>query len=156
MLLAGVVDENVEPAEFVHGSVDDLLAELLVAEVAGDQNRAATFLLDDLLRLLCIVMFAEVGDGDVGAFASEQRGDSAADAAVRTGDQRDSTLEAVRAPEARLPIRLRLEFALVARLAVLVNHWLHDVRLTGHAYSFGAMPMSSRSNSSVVALFAVS
>jgi hypothetical protein len=38
-------------------------------------------------------MLAQIEDGDVGAFAREQRGDGAADAAVGAGDQRDLALQ---------------------------------------------------------------
>ena len=52
----------------------------------------AAFLLDDLLGLGGVVMLAQIEDRDVGAFAGEQRGDRAADAAVGAGDQRDLAL----------------------------------------------------------------
>ena len=92
MLLAGIVDEDVEPAELVDGLLDRALAEVLVADVAGDRDRLAAFLLDDLLGLRRIVMLAQIEDGDVGALAREQGGDRAADAAVGAGDQRDLAL----------------------------------------------------------------
>ena len=50
---------------------------------------------DDLLRLLRVVMFAEVEDRDVRALARVQSGDRATDSAVGTGDQRDLALEPV-------------------------------------------------------------
>ena len=136
MLLAGVVDEDVEPAELIDGLLHRLLAELLVADVAGNGDRLAPFLLDDLLGLGGVVMLAQIDDGDVRAFAREQRGDRAADAAVAAGDQRHLALQPAGARIARLPVGLRLELALVAGLLILVDHWLHDVR--HRAYSFDA------------------
>ena len=41
MLLAGIVDEDVEPAELVDRPPDRVLAEFLVAEIAGNQDRLA-------------------------------------------------------------------------------------------------------------------
>ena len=49
-----------------------LFAELLVADVAGDGDRAAAFLLDDFLRLRGIVMLAQIEDRDVGALARKR------------------------------------------------------------------------------------
>src|SRR6185503_15538504 len=89
MLLAGIVDEQVESAELIDGLPDRTFAELLVADVAGDRDRPAPFLLDDLPGLGRIVVLAEIDDRDVRAFAGEQRRDRPADAAVRASDQRD-------------------------------------------------------------------
>ena len=72
MLLAGIVDEDVEPAELVDGLLDRSFAELLVADVAGDGDGAPALLLDDLLGLLRIVMLAQIDNRDVRALAREQ------------------------------------------------------------------------------------
>ena len=106
---------------------DRALAEALVAEVAGDGDRPAALLLDDRLGLRGVVMLAQIEDGDVGAFAGEQRRDRAADAAVGAGDERDLALQPVRAGIARFPVGLGLELALVTRQRVLVDHRLDDV-----------------------------
>jgi hypothetical protein len=74
-------------------------------------DRAPPFGLDDPLGLRGIVMLAQVKDRDVRALPGEQRRDGAADAAVRTGDQRDLALEPPRTRITRLPVRLRLELA---------------------------------------------
>jgi hypothetical protein len=154
MLLGGVVDQDVEPAELVDRLLHRSLAECLVAEVAGDGQGPPPFLLDNLLRRLRIVMLAQIDDGYVGAFAREQRRDRPPDPAVGTGDERDLALEPVGAAVARLPIGLGLEPAFVPRQPVLVDHRFDDVGFVAHfAYSFGATPMSSRSNSCVVAWF---
>jgi hypothetical protein len=63
-----------------------LLRELLVAEVARDGDRAPPFAFDDLLGLGRVIMFAKIDNGDVGALASEERSDRAADAAVAARD----------------------------------------------------------------------
>ena len=108
MLFAGIVDEDVELAELAHRFFDRALAEVLVADVAGNRDRPAAFLLDDGLGEGGIIMLAQIDDGDVGAFAREQGGDRAADAAVGAGDQRDLVLEAVRTLVTRFPIGLGL------------------------------------------------
>ena len=60
-----------------------------------------------------VVMLAQIEDGDVGAFAREQSGDRAADAAVGAGDQRDLVLQPAGAGIARLPVGLGFELAFV-------------------------------------------
>ena len=60
-------------------------------------DAAAAFLLDRALRLRGVVVFVEIGDGDIGAFAGEENGDRAADAGIAAGDERDLVLELVRA-----------------------------------------------------------
>src|SRR4051794_26172499 len=119
MLLAGVVDQDVETAEPVDGLLDRALAKLLVADVAGYRDRAAAFAFDDLLGLRGIVMLAQIEDRDVSAFASVERRDSSADAAVGAGDQRDLALEPVRPFIPRLPLGLGLEPALVTGQLIL-------------------------------------
>src|SRR5687768_4447856 len=60
MLLAGVVDEDVEPAELIDRLLHRALAEGLVADVAGNRDRPAALALDDLLRLPGVVMLAQI------------------------------------------------------------------------------------------------
>jgi hypothetical protein len=93
MLLAGIVDEDVELAELIEGLPDRLFTKLLVADVAGDGDRALAFLLDDLLRFGGVVVLAEINDRDVRTLAREQRRDTAADAAIGARDQRHLALE---------------------------------------------------------------
>src|SRR5438067_9788568 len=97
MLLAGIIDEYIEPAELIDRLADRELADLLVADVAGNRNRPPPFLLDDLLRLRRIIVLAKVEDSDIGTLPREQSGDDATDAAVATGDQRDRALPPIRA-----------------------------------------------------------
>ena len=46
VLLGGVVDQHVQAAELAHGPVDRVLAEGLVAHVAGEGQAAAALGLD--------------------------------------------------------------------------------------------------------------
>jgi len=59
MLLAGIVDEDVEAAELVDSLLKGLLAKLLVADIAGDGQRFPPFVLDNLLGLVRIVVLAK-------------------------------------------------------------------------------------------------
>src|SRR5438067_3809202 len=71
MLFAGIVDEDIEPAELIDGFADRELTDLLVADVAGNRDRPAPFLVDDLLRLRGIVVLAKIEDSDIGTLAGE-------------------------------------------------------------------------------------
>jgi hypothetical protein len=93
MLLTGIVDQDVEPAELVDRLRHRAIAKRLVADVAGDRDCAPAFLADNLRGLGGIVMLAQIKNRDVRAFAREQGGDSATDAAVRASDQRDFAVQ---------------------------------------------------------------
>jgi hypothetical protein len=114
VLLAGIVDQDIEPAEGVDYLLHGAEAEIAAAEVAGDADGAAALGLDELLRVRRILMLVEVEDGDIRAFAGEQHGDRAADPAVAAGDDRDLVLQPVGAGIARLPLGLGVELMLVA------------------------------------------
>ncbi len=131
VLLAGVVDEDVQPAKLLDGPPDHVVAMGLRPEVAGDGDGAAALALDDTLGLGRVVVLAQIGDRDVGALAGEQGGHRAADAAVRAGDDRDLASEAPGAGVTRLPLGLLLHLALVARKIVLVDHRLDLLSLRG-------------------------
>ena len=72
MLLAGIVDEDVEAAQLGDRAGDGLVAKALVAHVSGDRDRPAALALDDLAGLLRIVMLAQIDDRDVRAFAGDR------------------------------------------------------------------------------------
>ena len=61
------------------------------------QDAAAAFCLDGRLRRLGILIFGEIGDGDVRALSREQHGDRPADAGIAAGDQRNLAVELLRA-----------------------------------------------------------
>ena len=66
MLLGGVVDQNVEPAEFAHGVGDQRLAKALVLQVAGERDRPAACGADELDALEGVRLFnRQIVDGDV-------------------------------------------------------------------------------------------
>ena len=97
LLVAGVVDEDVEAAEPGDRVGDQLLAERFVADVARQGHRLAAGRLDQLHDLARVwFLGGQVADRDVGAFAriGDRRGP--ADAGVAAGDER---LAPARRPE---------------------------------------------------------
>ena len=98
---AGVVDQDVEVAERLDRRVDQALGAFPVGHVVGvDDGLAAEVadLGDDLLgrrRVLTVTVVGatEVVDDDPGPLRGEQERVLAADAASRSGDDRDSTVE---------------------------------------------------------------
>ncbi len=79
-LKGGVVHQDVEPAQLFRRSRDGLLAEGAIGDVARDEDAAAAFGFDLLLRKPGVFVFIQVTDRDIRTFAREQNGDSAADA----------------------------------------------------------------------------
>jgi hypothetical protein len=77
VLLAGVVDQQVELAERLDGARDRVLAERLVADVARDGQAAAALLLDQRLGRGRILMLVEIDDRDVRALLGEPDRDRA-------------------------------------------------------------------------------
>jgi hypothetical protein len=71
MLLAGIVDQQVESAERLDRTRDRVLAERLVADVARDDDAAAALLLDQRPGRRGIFMVVEVDDRNVGALLGE-------------------------------------------------------------------------------------
>src|SRR3546814_18772069 len=88
MLLAGVVDEDVEAAEFLGRLLDDLLASLRLGDVGLDRDRAPPFGLDDRGGFDGIGAVLEIDDRDVGALARAERADRAPDAPATPASHR--------------------------------------------------------------------
>lgn len=94
VLVGGVVDKDVDGTHLLEGRVDDLLAVLLLLEIALDQVALAAVCLNLLLGLLCIgLLDLEVGDQAVGALHGVQDGNSTANAGVSSGDDGLHALE---------------------------------------------------------------
>ncbi len=60
LLLGGVVDQNVQLAEFFHCPVDRIFAELLAADVSSDEQAVSAMFLDQALGFLCVFVFVEI------------------------------------------------------------------------------------------------
>jgi len=98
---AGVVDQDVEVAERLHGHVDHALGALPVGDVVVVRDRLAAHGLDLVHDLLCrrgvvaraVVGAAEVVHHDLCALRGEEQRVLAADAAPCAGDDRDASLQ---------------------------------------------------------------
>ena len=132
VLLAGIVDEDIEPSELIDCFLDRSLAELLISDIADDGDCPASLLLDDLLGLSSVFTLAQVQNSDVRALAGVQSCDRSTNAAIGAGDQRDLALEPVRSLVARFPLWFRLKLALKAWKPILVDHWLHQIGVIIH------------------------
>jgi hypothetical protein len=84
-LVSGVVDQDVDAAEFVDSAPDDGSAVIRVSQVAGNERGLASLLLDECLHFLGVLPLAEIRDQDVGALAGiGDRDGSAFSIIVRT------------------------------------------------------------------------
>jgi hypothetical protein len=92
--VGGVVDKDVDGAHLVESRVDDLLAVLLLLEIALDQVALAAVCLNLLLGLLCVgLLDLEVGDQAVSALHGVQDGNSTTNTGVSSGDDGLHALE---------------------------------------------------------------
>ena len=121
ILDSGVVHQHIQLAELVEGLLHGIPAELLVGDIAGDQQAAALVLLHQRFGLFGISVLIEIQDRHVRAFLGKGDRHGATDPAVATGDQGHLALQLA---AAALGIVLcpgtRLELILHARLLLLV------------------------------------
>lgn len=97
MLFRGVVDENVEPSEFARGIRDELPAEGLILQIAGDRNSLPTGGADQLDDLFGIRLFHwQIVDRHVSAFPSKGNCGSPPHAGIASGYQSLSSRELAR------------------------------------------------------------
>src|SRR6478609_5489110 len=85
MLLGGVVDEDIEPAPARDGLRHGIPAEILLADIAGDEQRLAAFGLDEPPGFFGVLVLFLVDDRHLRTLAREKDGAGAADAAVPAG-----------------------------------------------------------------------
>src|SRR5690606_19736711 len=93
LLRGDVVDQQIEPAQGLHGLLDHVRAVLGRAQVAWQQRALAPLGLDQLGGPLRVLVLLEIGDGDVGALLREGDRHGPADARVSAGDQRPAVLQ---------------------------------------------------------------
>jgi hypothetical protein len=113
----GVVDENIDAAERLDGALDHGTAMRAIAQIARHEDGFSPFLLDQLLDLLRVVVFAEIGDQHVRPLARIGDRDGSPNAAVAAGDDRFQALE--------------FAVALVAGLSVIRTR-IHSAGPAGH------------------------
>src|SRR5690606_35940263 len=119
VLFGGIVDEDVEPAEFPDRLLDGSPAEFLVANIALDAERMAALALDQFDRLPRVCVLLEIDEGDIGPFPRHRDGAGATDPAVAAGDEGDATGEPVGTDKTRRVVRRRLHLVLSAGLTLL-------------------------------------
>jgi hypothetical protein len=66
-LMGGIVDKDIEPAEFVHDFVNKPATVFGILYVVRHEQRATAGFLDPMRRLLRVLMLAQIGDQHVGA-----------------------------------------------------------------------------------------
>jgi hypothetical protein len=120
VLFSGIVDQDVETAEFLHSFLHRFAAELFGADVARDLDACALLPFDRAQRLVGVLVFFEVDDGDLRALARHRHGHRPSDAAVAAGDQHDLILQLADAGVFRLVIRPRMHLRFAARLVLLL------------------------------------
>ncbi len=85
---AGVVDEDVEPAELLDDRGDGLVDALGIAEVAANGERVDVLTREVAHGLFRLRLRGKISDGDVCAGFGQGEGDGAANALGRSGDER--------------------------------------------------------------------
>jgi len=94
VLDAGIVDEDVEPAEFSQSRFDHLGDRVRLRHVGGGIVDANAVILGDAFACrLDLLRLAEAVQHHVGARAGQRARDAEPDAAGRAGDERDFALE---------------------------------------------------------------
>lgn len=88
----GIVDNDVELAPLVDGSLDYALAKVGVHDVTGESDGRATSLVDGVGHILGLLAF-EIRNNDVSAVAGEELGGGLTDTLTSTGDDGDLALE---------------------------------------------------------------
>src|SRR3546814_3772068 len=90
--LAGIVDEDVDRAEFFDRLINDTMIVRGAADVAVDNVAAPTFSFDHLPRFMRVVAGESILDDDIRAFAREPDCNPAADAPATAGDRKSTRL----------------------------------------------------------------
>jgi hypothetical protein len=87
-LVSGVVHKDVNFAELLNASSNDLLAMPLFLDVSRYRDYAPSCFLNDPRGFSRVLMFVKVGDNYISALTSERDGDRASDATIRSGNDR--------------------------------------------------------------------
>ena len=90
---AGVVHQNVDPAEGLDGVLDQHFNLVRVADVGRDRGRAAVDRLQRMDEVFRLVARADVVDDDTCSLARHLGGDRPPDSGRRAGDDSDFVLE---------------------------------------------------------------
>jgi hypothetical protein len=120
VLFGGVVDQNVEPAECLDGSLNGTLAEFFLPNVAGDENAIAAFALYQAPGFPGIAVFVAIHDRAIRPFLRKEDRNGASDAAVTAGDKCLSPNEFVAGAISLPRVGLRSHLVLASRLFILM------------------------------------
>jgi hypothetical protein len=83
---SGIVDDDVETTKFGDRLCNHITAELLIADVARQEQTTPTGGLDEVLRFLGILVLIQVHDRNIGTFLGKHHRDRAPNPAVATRD----------------------------------------------------------------------
>ena len=86
----GVVDQDVDPGEALHGLLDEPLQVVLLAAVGGDRHGLLRVQGVDPLCFSVEVRLLAAREDDLGSMLGEDLGDRASDATAGSGHQRDT------------------------------------------------------------------
>jgi hypothetical protein len=89
VLFCGVVDQDVDFAEFSPRSLHRILAKLFAANIAGQQQAFAAFGFDQPLRFPGIAMLGQINQRNIRALLGEKDRNGPANSTITAGDQRD-------------------------------------------------------------------
>src|SRR5258708_27221700 len=121
VLLARVVDQDVEAAEPLDHPVDERAADPVDGEVAAERQEIRLLRAHEPLGLRRVVVLFEIGYGDLRTLFGKADSHGAADAAVAAGHDRRSALKLAGTPIiARLVLGRRTHLRFAALLVILV------------------------------------
>src|SRR5262245_45322170 len=89
LVVGGIVDQDVEPAEALDHVVDQALHLVAPSHVTGERRRADLVLLEVMRHALGLILALGIDDGDVTALVGERMTDALAQPAVPAGDDGD-------------------------------------------------------------------
>ena len=115
MLFAGIVDQNVQLAPFLDDGPNQSLAMFRIADVASGKEHFGAFLFACIPRDMGVVVFFEIGDGDLRPFSGEQHRGCSPYAAIATGYDGDLAFQSSRSGIARLPLGFAIEIGFRSR-----------------------------------------
>src|SRR2546425_2113532 len=121
MLLDRVVNQNVDLAEFAHLLSDDLLTKLFVPDISIDHQTFPSPFFHQTFCRLRVLMFLQIGDGNIGIFFGKDDCDRSTDSAVASRNKSNFPLQlSAAALFFVLSSGARLHFVLAAGLSISV------------------------------------
>lgn len=93
-VVGGIVDQNGEPAKFLHDLFDGAATEVGIGDIARNLQRFVTVTCNLLAGLRRVrLLLIEIHERDIGALARERHGNGPPDTGVATGYQCHFALE---------------------------------------------------------------